>query len=112
MGRWARRYRNAAIACRETGSAGLYRGNPDGCAVPVLIPVDAIHAIAGAVVADTGTSANDCDVGVDNDACAYRAKNNAIACRDTGSDGLNNGFPDGCGVPVLIPCAAIHSIAA
>jgi hypothetical protein len=78
----------------------------------VEIPVEAIQEIAAAAPALTGTSAKLCTVGATvKFVCAYRARNNAIAWRDTASVGLNNGFPDACGVPVEIPFDAIHSIA-
>jgi hypothetical protein len=35
---WARRYKNAAIACLDTATDGAYTGNPDACGVPVEIP--------------------------------------------------------------------------
>ena len=40
------RYKNAAIASRETGSAGRNWSFPSPIAVPVEIPLSASHAIS------------------------------------------------------------------
>lgn len=108
---WSRKI-NAAIAWRDTGSSGLNNGSPEGWVVPVEMPRSFIHAMAAAGGLSTETSAKDWPVGAaERSTPEKRARNSAIACRDTGSVGLYKGFPLGCKVPVVIPRDAIHSIA-
>ena len=83
------------MACRETGSEGLKRGLPEGWAVPVDIPMVAIHSTCLKKPLVVGTSANVAADGATNVSPDIRNRKAAIACRDTASEGLNKGLPVG-----------------
>ena len=80
-----------------------------GCAVPVEMPVAAIHSTCGKKALVVGTSAKVASVGGVKLSPDNRNRKADIACRDTASEGLYSGLPEGCAVPVEIPVSAIHS---
>ena len=103
------RNRNAAIACLDTASEGLYKGFPDGWTVPVEISLAAIHSTCVKNPLVVGTSAKVTTGGGAKLSPDNRYKKADIACRDTASEGLYRGLPVGWAVPVEIPDSAIHS---
>src|SRR5665648_271134 len=99
----ANRYKNAAIACRDTGADG--RNDPSE--YPVVIFVEANHSISRKNCEPSGTSVNAAVAGgVNAGSPANRYKHAASACRDTGADGRN----DPSEYPVVIFVEANHSI--